>query len=694
MAAGTDVSGMSWMVTSSGVWEYLPTSGENQGRQVASLAITNDGIIYALVGNGTSSGELQRIDTSTGQVVVLETGLYIRANSSSAFDSEPRPRPVAWTLAYDQVRNVVYMGTEDGLYKHELSSGVTTLVGLPGISIRGIEHDNDAVIEDPAILRVATRTLGVVEIVDPCGAAIITTFAEGSVSSVEDIATIDASNGSYIYAARDQGVYCFDGANLVDVTPTLASGTGANGAMTLWTSVAVIDVNGTNQAALGMVNTDGFSEWIYKAPDVDQKSPSMWEGATAITPDIKKGNNYFSPPNRQYSFSGASGPNQTGTWSITFNPSDPSQITTAATLSMWQSNNFTDPASSVAWSTFNENRSILSITDLHIDGDGNLIATGADHNSYVLAANSFPTGEPMEVSVSGIRDGWSSFSVGTGMSKVTVFAAADDNNPGNPLNDIFFHVGNGPVTSWGSTGYNASFAPPGRPGGVFGWDNSDGTYTFVVWTDGGDGVVRSTYDLATGTFSAWQAQATGGNLSTGITNQERQITGAKDGSVLFLVHLADGVIYRSLNGGVNWNILSTGMGNPEEPRSGRIAYSEATDTLFMSDASSTYKIVQASGTPTVTTAISGIGPSILATDSQGCVYAHERGQSIANLYRFSQPQTASSVLDAVQIASIDYQQRIGDLANTMTTGFINGKEYIVVGYQAGGIVYSEIPRKC
>lgn len=677
------------------MWRYLPTSGNNAGRQVAGGIVTNFGTIYQLVGNGGSAGELQSISIGTGTVTTLATGLHVRANSVSVLDAGTgaRPRPVGRVVAYDEVRNLVYYGTENGLFRHDVVSGMNTFITLAGESVRAIAQGNHGVLQDPNPLFVATRSMGMIQIDDPATNPQAVVLNMQGKMRFEDVTYVDETAGTFVAVGPD-GVCYYNGTASVDITPTQASVATGNGAPLRWTAVAVTDVNGDKLAAVAAVNPIGGDQWIYRTRDLDMLSVGMWENATPIPVTPDKGSSYFSPPNRIYGNSAGSGPNLTGTYSMVFDPSDATgnTLTTSATLTLYQSLNFAGSQPGIEFKQFSDGLSMLTFADIHVDDDGHVTFVGPDHNSFTLADVDLLTGEPTRVGVTGISDGWGVYSVGTGANKVTVFLPADDNNENNPANEVMFHVGSGPATSWTATGWNTDVAGAPRPGGVYGWDNGNMSYTFVVWADG-TGFVRNTYDLVSGTWGTWTVQNSGPTASTGNINQTRPIVGSSDGIALFAMHMLDGKIYRSLNGGVDWTALAPSVGTPVQVRTGRLAYLEFSDTLIVADANGLWRINNAS-TAATATIIPGIsGGAQIHLDSQGCLYVHERGANTVQLHRFDAIEMATSVMDGIVISSDEYGQNAGDLANVFEIGVVDGVEYGIIGRQGAGALCFELPAK-
>jgi len=901
LAAFADVGGTRHR-TGSGAWRYLPTFGGNAGRQVAGGAITDDGIIFQLAGNGRRAGALQRIDTTTGAGTELVGDLHVLANKLSEGDSGPRPRPVGWMVIVDETAGLVHYATEEGIGRYDLgASRDDGIIALRGESCRGFAHRAHAIVSDARELTVCTRRRGLVRLFDVQGSSTAYRLSPAAFDRFEDAAIIDASAGSVLGAGHEQGVYRYDGdgflaidgrhvtagsaipadiaseryglefegvldwssatsgeligawgpgpaaqtvgleldqgvlrwrmrhaggvytldsdvalsegvaalavrvravtaADMVlekrvpggrwvrigagspgrlypngsavaltigatgdgasplpasarvhrasmmrrgetvpvaslDVTglpagetgatgvagdgwswpPSMAlnaggrlitpernPGTGRNGGATRWLAAAVVDIGGTRQAALGMVNPDGPHGWVYRASDITSATPHDWDDATPSPSTRAIGSTYNSPANRLYGESGRSGTNLTGTFAMAFDPSDPTgnTLVSSATLSLYRCTNFAGPAGAIAWATCNEGLSMVSIADVHIDVEGNGLFACADHNAFVVAAPDLTTGEPTHVSVSGIRDGWSIHSLGSAADKVTVFAPTSDRDPVDAGNDIVFHRGAGVPDHWTSTGMNADLDGAGalssgerpRVGGLFGWDADNGTYRFVAWADG-LGFIRNEITLASSSWGTWRLQSSGptGELTTGNQLQERQVVGAFDGSVLFGVQLSDGGVWRSTDQGANWSRVAKAIGTRQGVRAGRLAYIESQDVLVGSDGDGLYRVDRASAGAAVTR-ITGVSSACqIAIDSSDRVYAHVRGPGMADLLRFDSFASATTANDAEQIATDDYRARAGDLACTLDIGFVRGVELGITGYQGAGCTSWTVP---
>lgn len=897
----SDVGATRYKIAGDNDWQFLPTNANDASRKVAGGMITNDGLVFQLVGNGNSSGQLQEINISKNTVTVLVSGLNVRGNSKSPGDTGPRPRPVGWLVAYDDANDIVYYATGLGLGRYNRATRTNDgIIALAGEPVREIAHENHAVVSDAQELTVATQTQGMVRLFGVQGKPSAYRISPSSFDRFEDISIIDKASGSMLGMAHTDGVYRYNGtgylttnneliscnteipaniatdryslefegvvdwanttgdligawgsataeqtmrlrldagtlqfqyrhsggmfvmksdypltegftqmavrfrpvttatgvlekrlpggewieltkaplsnnysnkaavpitiAGTVDessrlpgtsrvyrasvtklgdamptqsldvtgllatdksalglnsekwtwsaamplssggdiITPAQSSGKGTNGAAVRWTASAVMGVGGTMQAAIATVNPGSSAEWVYRTTDVEVATNGDWDNATPTPATLKAGSKYFSPANRVYGQSGRSGKNLTGTYGLAFDTSDESGNTliSTATLSIYRTENFAGVAKSIAWSSYNQGSSMLSISDAHIDTDGNLFFAAADHNSFAVLSADKHKVEPTRVPLSGVHDGWSIGSIGSGANKVVLFAAAEDKRSHDPGHDFVYYRGAGIPSKWNTTGYQADLAGIGklaaggvpRPGSSFGWDNGDGSYGVVTWADD-IGFVRNTYTLASDTWGTWRLQSSGpgSNLNTGNVNQEREIVGAANGSVIFGVQLSDGQIWRSLDKGANWTAIAKSMGTKAAVRTARLVYLDAGDILVASDANGLYRINSASSAAKVTQIAGITTASILASDSSDRVYAHIRGPGLIDLLRFDDIATAEATTDATQIGSEKYQARVGDLANAMTIGMSSGKEIGITTYQGAGALFWDVP---
>ena len=493
------------------------------------------------------------------------------------------------------------------------------------------------------------------------------------------------------------------------VKPTQASGTGANGNATRWTAVGTTRVGTAVYAALGMVNSDGFGEWVYRTLDAATVGPGGWQPGTPSRAVMQLGSAHNSPANRIYGDSATGNDNSlVGTFTLAFDPDDDTGNTliSAATLSLYISRNFAGPQADITWESHNAGLSMLSVADANFDSEGHLTITCADHNSFTFDASELLTHEPHHASVSDIRDAWSTTSVGTGANKVTVLMVTNDQSPTDSFHDIVYRRGTGPVQSWVTTGFNASLNGAGslsagqrpRPGGGHLWDRGDGNLALVAWADG-LGFVRSVYTFATDAWANYQQQASGPttNLTTSNQLQERQVVGAADGSVLFGLQLSNTQLWRSTDGGVNWTPIASsafgfqnGSRISQDQRTGRIEYIEGLDVLIASDATGLFRIDNPRTSADVTR-ITGINTACMIAHYGTDVYVHVRGNGPCDLFRFTNILSATSTDDATQIAEPRYRYRVGDLACTMTAGTSGGVPYLVTGYQGSGLEILTLP---
>lgn len=485
-------------------------------------------------------------------------------------------------------------------------------------------------------------------------------------------------------------------AGSLDVTPSQNVSPAANGGTARWNATAVTDVLGTKMAAVATINPDSASEWIYRALNIETATAGDWDSATPNPSTLNLGSSFQQPANRVQGNDGDTGVNLTGVLSLWFPQSDLTGNTlySSASLSLFKSSNFAGAAASINWETFNKGLSVLSLTSVQIH-DGVICFSASDHNSFVLDADQLYTHEPTRLAHSGVGDGFSIFSVGTGDNKITVFCPSNDADWEKAGHDVLYHKGSGVPTGWTTTGYETAFTGFGpvaanmspRACGVTGWDNGDGTYTFIVYADG-LGFVRSTVTVSTGAWNTWQVQTTGPttDLITDDQNQERQLVCSSTGSVVIGIQLKTGQLWRSLDQGVNWSAIASSIGTNQDVRTGRIAYIESTDTLAASDGAGLYKILNASAAATVTQ-ITGISdPCILAKDDDGYIYAHENVTGTINLWRFTDFGAANSTADATQIATNEYRNRVGGIATNMTVGDVGGEKTGITIYQGAGAV--------
>ena len=400
---------------------------------------------------------------------------------------------------------------------------------------------------------------------------------------------------------------------------------------------------------------------------------------------------------------GSGGDNLTGLWHLCFDPSDGAGNTLVAsgTLSIYISTCFAGPIGSIEWRTFNQGLSMLTLPDAHVDAEGNVLFASADHNSWATTGGGLLTDEPTRLGVSGPSDAFSVFSVGAGLDKVSILCAGDDTRSTGADADVVFHRGTGAPTEWATSGYQSDTDGIGsltagqvpRPGGAFGWDNRDGTYTFVVWSDG-VGFTRSSYSLASDSWSPWIAQASGPvtELVTSNVNQERMIVGHPDGSLLVGMQLANGNLWRSSDGGANWSSFALSINGNEQVRKGRIAYNSDEDWLVVSDLDGLYRVDDVSTAPSVTVISDTLSVGPVAIDSTGRVYVHTHESNVIRLLRFSDFGEAQSVANAVDIAAESpYRIRIGQSATQMTIGTIDGVERGITTFQGAGACSWTVP---
>lgn len=694
LVAFADVGATRYFLDGETEWRYLPTRGNNASRQVAGGCVTNDGIVYQVVGNFATAGELQRIDINTGAVTRLVGSLNVLANGKSVGDAFARPRPAGWFAAYDETADVVYYCTEAGVGRYNVGTSTDDgIVALAGVVCRGFAHTEHMILDNADVLYVCTRTEGLVRLSGIQGTVVEDRISFAGWTRFEDAVVLP--DGTVLGAGLERGLlWCQSGSAsnndvvATNVTPSQASGTGASGGTTYWNALAISTASGT--VAAGTVNPDGGAEWIYREADAATLDSATWEDATPTPATLALGSTTLSPTNRLLGESGGSGADLVGTYAMAFDPSDATgnTLVTTGTLSLYRSTNFAGTLANITFSTHNNGLSMLAVSDAHFDADGNLIIAVADHNAYTWDAADLLTTEPTRASVDNIRDGWSVTSVGSGADKVTVFCPADDKVPGNSANDFVYHRGANAPAAWTTTGYKATHN--GRVGGICGWDVGNGTYKFVGWADG-LGWLRSTYTLATDSWSAWQTQATGPTSTSPNMLQERQIIASSDGAVIFGIELSNGQLWRSINGGANWTQIAATLGSNSDQRLGRIAYLESVDVLAYSDKDGLHKIANASTSASVST-ISGIStPCMLAADSTDRLYAHVRGPGPADLMRFDTFASATTKTDGTQIGQKTYRDRTGDLACTMTIGVSSSIEYIVTGYQGSGAYVQALP---
>ena len=485
----------------------------------------------------------------------------------------------------------------------------------------------------------------------------------------------------------------------VDITPAQKGAVGANDSAPRWSTAATARITSTGnvQAAVATINPDGRDEWVYRTANVETATANSWGNATQNPAIQEVGSTDFNPANRVLGGNvGNGGDNLTGLWHLAFDPSDTTGNTLVAsgTLSAYISTNFAGSLGNIEWRTFNQGLSMLTLPDAHIDAEGNVLFASADHNSWVVDRDDLLTAEPTRLGVSGPSDGFSVFSVGSGANKVSVLCATDDVSATDDHADVVFHRGTGAPNNWTTTGYQSDTNGMGalsngqvpRPGGVFGWDNQNGTYSFVVWSDG-VGFTRATYTLATQSWSTWTAQNSGptSNLVTANVNQERMIVGNPDGSLLVGFQTTTGGLWRSTDAGRNWNRIVTSISSNEQVRKGRIAYNASEDWLIVSDLSGLFRVNNVSTTPSVTVISNTISVGPVAIDSAGRAYVHTHQSNAIRLLRFADFGSATSVANATDIAANNsYRTRIGQAATSMTIGVVNGEERGITTYQGAG----------
>lgn len=485
----------------------------------------------------------------------------------------------------------------------------------------------------------------------------------------------------------------------VDVTPAQKAPVGANDAETRWATVATTQLSATDaiQAVGASINPDSATEWLYRTTDIESATRDSWGNASPTRAIQEIGSSDLNPPNRVLGGNvGNGGDNLTGLWHLAFDPADAQGNTLVAsgTLSVYISTNFAESLDDIQWRTYNQGLSMFALTDVHIDAEGGVLFTAADHNSLTVSGRELLTTEPTRVGVTGPADGFCVTSVGTGRNKVSVMCATDDISPFESHGDLVFHQGTDVPQSWSTTGYQSDTngmgaLSPGqvpRPGGAFGWDNTDGSYSFVVWGDG-VGFIRATYSLATRSWSPWTRQTSGPatNLVTANINQERIIVGKPDGSLLMALQASNTTLWRSTDGGANWSRFATNVNGNELARKGRMAYNPRGDWLMISTSAGLYRANNVSTTPSVTTLSNTISVGPVAIDQAGRAYVHTHEPNRIRLLRFDDFGAATSPDDATDIAAgTPFSTRAGQFANDMAIGLVDGAERGITIYQGAG----------
>ena len=717
---GSDVGGVRRRYTGQLVWETMPTSGHDADRKVAGAVILNDGTMFTLVGNAKKAGRILEYALD-GSVNILADGLHVRANSLTEGDSDRRPRPVGWMLHFDPVAKIVYACTGNGLYRYVVENpGASGLIALKGESLRGFVHEDATTVGEATELSVCTRTQGVLRITGlNRDTESLSVIPLGSLDRVEDGAFTPA--GNILAACHYQGLYRINPAEGKDVNITPSdvidpqgyNSIGANGGKVSWTAVDVHPDTGIGVAT--MINPVHADSWVYRSTiPIDLATSDDWESMTHRPITLENGVGYVQPKARTPGGSAKNGAGLTGGQHISYIRSDRTgnTIKTLNTLVTGLTKNATAADhSKVAWETDVAGSSLLSMLDVAVSRAGVLGIAVSDHNSFiapdVLTATRV---EPKRIGVSGLGDAYAINVV----NETWVFAPCEDHGWQEPDNGLRYFNGAGEPTEWTSVGWDqydwnkAADFPAGlpalpagvtpRPVSVCGHENSDGTIRFFLMADG-VGFVYQNYSPST---DKWEEPriSQGGPTNDEIISKSQNTTRSSkcnsDGSMVLHQLQKTGHIYRSLDRGATVQRIATGSNGAEiaaapKIRTGYMQLNEAGNYAVVSNSSGVFVIKNLNDDDPEVVQLTATEHGPIAVDeATGFTFIHLRGGGAIRLLMFDDIVNATSLDDALDIASADYATHMGDQANQILAVNYKDKPYLITLYQGGGFVVSEL----
>lgn len=708
---GSDVGGLRRRRSGASAWENMPTTGNDADRKVAGCVILNNGTMFSLVGNGTSSGRILGYNVD-GSVDILAKGLHILANNKSTGDSYARTRPVGWTLWFDAANDLIYACTEAGLYRYSRSSGSGSIIALGGESLRGFVHNDAITIGEVDKLDVCTRNKGIVRISNVRGN---TSAAEiGSPSRAEDGAY--TPGGNMLAACHFQGVYRIDPSDgsSVNITPfdvaVTRGAVGNNGGDVLWSAVDVHPDTGI--AMVTMINPTHAHGWVYRTTvSADEATQDNWESLTHTQITLHQGIGYAQPKARVPGGSANSGAGLTGGQHISFVRTDRTgnTVKTLNTLTTGLSKNATTADhSEVTWESDVQDSSLLSMIDVAVSDSGAMAISMADHNTMTSPNLSAATTTELErVGVNGLGDG---FGI-TVVADTWVFCPVDDAHWEHANHTWRYYTGSGAPADWKDVGWgsynwnNAADFPAGldplpngippRPVSVCGFTRTNGTVRFLGMADG-VGFVYQDYDRSA---DAWgDPKISQGAPSSNVISQRLNTTRTSqctaDGSVVLHQLQKNGHIYRSLDQGETVKRIADGSNGPEiaaspAARTGFMRINQANDYAVVSNSAGIYVIRNLSAeNPQVVKLSDETGP-IAIDQITGTTFIHIRGSGPVRLLEFGDISSENDLNAGIDVASSKYKMHLGDQANQLQAATINGKFYLLTLYQGGGLLVSQ-----
>ena len=690
----SDVGGVAIQQAGDTAWQRMPTDNTNAGRQVSGAVILDNGSFYTLVGNGDTAGKILAYGPGGTTVTQLHGNLAVRANSFTAGDTGARPRPVGYTLSHDPVNNLLYAATENGVFLCDLNTPANSrFIALNGESVRGIAHDSATTVSTFDPLYVATRTMGVVCIADPNGAATPTQIGNTTgdrFTRAEDLAYITPN--SFLVAGHEEGVFrAFSGGFSTDITPSQAVGVAtANGSPMRWTAVDVHPATGL--AIVTGINPVDNTSWVYRTTvPAAQATADDWETVSHTPATLLTGTTQLQPPNRIIGGNiGTGGDNLTGGQSLAFDPNDPTGNTVRflGTLTPAISTNLAAADNTaVTWATDAECLSLYSSVTGAVSQDGTLGLATADNNGFF-----FDQGDGMRVGVSGLGDANDMDTCGD----IWVFAAAEAETSVEPNNGLYYGFGPGApptwqTTSWQSFDWNTAIQAVGLAGlptmdpprvlGSCCTDLGNGIYR-VHWQADYAGIGYVDYNSLTDTWVNPVVVDTGltdSQVQPNNANKPKHIKCADTGLVL-VQHQQTGRIYRSLDNGESYTRITDIAGPTTLFNPAYLELDEAADCAIVSNSTGTYIISDVSTNPT-TTQISAQGGYPVATDpTTGRTYLFKRQSGQIELLEFEDIKQANSLSDGCNVATEELSLYAGSLANDMF--YHGGKLYVI--YQGAG----------
>lgn len=707
---GSDVGGLRRRRSGETAWENMPTTGNDADRKVAGCIILNNGSMFSLVGNGTSSGRILEYQVD-GSVDTLGKGLHVLANNKSKGDNYARTRPVGWTVWFDPVKNLIYACTEDGLYRYNRGSGSGSIIALAGESVRGFVHNDAITVGDVEQLTVCTRTQGIVRINNVHSSASATQI--GTPTRAEDGAF--TPNGNIVAACHFQGVYRIDPSDgsSVNITPFEVAVTrgavGNNGGDVLWSAVDVHPDTGI--AVVTMINPTHAAGWVYRTVvSADVATQENWESITHTQITLREGIQYAQPKARVPGGSANSGAGLTGGQHISYLRTDRSgnSIKTLNTLTTALTQNATQADhSEVTWVSDVKGSSLLSMIDVAVSDSGAIAISMADHNMMTSPSPGAAISEELNrVSVAGLGDGFGVTVVGN----TWVFCPVDDAHWEHAEHTWRYYTGSGAPSDWKDVGWtrynwnNAADFPAGldplpsgippRPVSICGFSKDSNTIRFLGMADG-IGFVYQDYDQSADSWGDPRISqgAPTSNVISQRLNTARSSQCTPDGSVVLHQLQKNGHIYRSLDQGETVERIADGSNGPEiaaspAARTGYMRVRDSGDYAVVSNSNGIFVIRNLSAqNPQVVKLSSETGP-IAVDQHSGATFIHIRGSGLARLLEFDDISTATDLDSGVNVASTKYAMHLGDQANQLQAATLEGVLYILTLYQGGGLLVS------